>query len=77
MRVRAFKTRSELKLEHLERIGRPLTDKESDELRRALHATYCLNRKRRLLAAHEREEAKLLAKVEVESRNLDPGRWER
>lgn len=69
----AFKTRSELALEHLESLKRPLTDEESDQLRRSLHAIYCRDRKRRLLAAHEREEAVLLAKVEEEARQPDCG----
>lgn len=76
MKATAFKTRSELALEHLESLKRPLTDEESDQLRRSLHAVYCCNR-RRFLADHEREEAVLLAKVEAESTLPDPGRHER
>lgn len=34
------KTRSEQRIEQLINVGRPLTDKESDELYRALHADY-------------------------------------
>lgn len=68
-----YRTRAELKLEHLESLGRPLTDEESDQLRRSMHAVYCRNRKHRLLAAHEREEAALLAKVEAEAAQPDCG----
>lgn len=35
-----YKTRSEQRIEQLINIGRPLTDEESDELYRALHADY-------------------------------------
>lgn len=35
-----LKTKSEQRIEHLINIGRPLTDEESDELYRALHADY-------------------------------------
>jgi hypothetical protein len=73
----AFKTLSEQRLEWLESLRRPLTNQESDELRRALHAVYCRNRKHRILAQHENEERALLAKVEAESRQPDPGRFER
>lgn len=62
-----FQTRAEQRLAWLESLERPLTDEESDILRRSLHAVYCQN-KRRFLAAHEREEAALLAKVEAEAR---------
>jgi hypothetical protein len=40
-----FKTRSEQRLEWLENLRRPLTDEESDELRKALHAIYTRNRR--------------------------------
>ena len=42
----ALKTKSEQKLEMLQSIRRPLTDEESDELRRALHAVYVQQRRR-------------------------------
>lgn len=41
-----IRTPSEQKLEHLERLGRPLTDEESEMLRRAMHAIYCRQRRR-------------------------------
>ena len=41
-----FKTISEQKLEYLEGLRRPLTDEESEELRRALHAVYTYKRRR-------------------------------
>jgi hypothetical protein len=63
-----IKTQREQKLEWLESLGRPLTEDESDQLRRALHATYCRNRYRdRVLAAHRREELGLLARIEREN----------
>jgi hypothetical protein len=40
-----IKTAAEQRLEYLENLRRPLTDSESDELRRAMHAVYCHNRK--------------------------------
>ncbi len=65
MSALVIKTPAEQKLEWLESLRRPLTDAESDELRRSLHATYCY--RRRIIAAHERENAELLAKVEREA----------
>ena len=35
-----YKTRSELRIAELINCGRPLTDEESDDLYRALHADY-------------------------------------
>jgi hypothetical protein len=72
----AYKTRAELKLEHLESLKRPLTDQESDDLRRSLHAVYCRNRAMRLereanagaLAKHEQSEAETLDRVLREAR---------
>ena len=40
-----IKTPSEQRLEWLESLKRPLTDEESAELQRALHAVYCRQRK--------------------------------
>lgn len=40
MNIQATKTRSEQRIEQLINCGRPLTDQESDELYRALHADY-------------------------------------
>lgn len=51
----SFKTRSEQKLEWLESLDRPLTDEESNELHRALHAVYCRNLKLQRAARIERE----------------------
>lgn len=51
----AFKTRSEIALAQLESLKRPLTDEESDQLRRALHATYCRNIRLGRAARLERE----------------------
>ena len=67
----AYMTRAELALAHLESLKRPLTDEESDQLRRALHAVYCRNRKIRAeremnapaLAEHEQYEADTLTKI--------------
>lgn len=39
-----FKTLAEQRLEYLESLRRPLTDEESDELRRSLHSVYCFRR---------------------------------
>ena len=65
-----FKTLAEQRLEYLESLKRPLTDEESDELRRSLHAVYCRNRARRLeaeqsraLVEHRQAEAETLSKV--------------
>jgi hypothetical protein len=44
--VIGYKTRAELRLEHLQSLRRELTPDESAELQRALHAVYC--RRRRL-----------------------------
>lgn len=42
----AIKTPSQQRLEWLESLKRPLTSEESDELRRAMHAVYCHQRRR-------------------------------
>lgn len=70
-----YKTRSEQRAEWLnaERTVRPLSEAEWQELGRAEHAIYCRVRKHRLLAAHEREEAALLARVEAEAAQPDCG----
>lgn len=67
MNAPAFKTRSEQKLEWLESLHRPLTDDESDELRRSLHAVYCHERKARMLAMDEAEQRTLYQRVLAES----------
>jgi len=73
------KTKAEQRLEYLESLRRPLTDAESEDLRRALHAVYLRNWKAkrkqaeiRALASHQKEERELLAKVEAEARQ---GEW--
>lgn len=63
-----FKTRAEQRLEWLEGLDRPLTDEESDMLRRSMHAVYCFKRRKKHLAQHEREELKLLRRLEREAR---------
>jgi hypothetical protein len=40
-----FKTRAQQRLEYLENLRRPLTETESEELRRSLHAVYCRQRR--------------------------------
>ena len=67
MNAPVFKTRAEQKLEWLEGLQRPLTEKESDELRRSLHAVYCRNRRLGLLAKHREEELSVLERVEAEA----------
>jgi hypothetical protein len=77
MNAPALKTKAEQKVEWFGSLDRRLTDAEYAELERALHAVYVRDRRSRALASHEREEAELLAKVEAEARQPDPGRWER
>jgi hypothetical protein len=69
MATLALKTRSEQKLEWLsaERGVRRLSDEEWRELARAEHAIYCRNRRLKLLAMHEAEEAALLERVLAEA----------
>jgi hypothetical protein len=59
---------SEQKVEYLSNLRRPLTDAESDELRRAMHAVYERTRRARCLGMHEQEEQRLLKKLEREAR---------
>jgi len=40
-----FKTLAEQRLEYLENLRRPLSEAESEELRRSLHAVYVRNRR--------------------------------
>lgn len=65
-----FKSKAEQKLEWLSHLGRPLTDEESDELRKCIHAVYCrdwrLEREKKALIQHRAEERALLAKVMAE-----------
>ncbi len=73
-------TRSEQRLEQLKRIKRPLTDAESLELDRCLHAAYMrawrADRQQRLgpLASHAVENAELLGGVEAEAIANRPNR---
>lgn len=68
------KTRSQQRIEQLVNAGRPLTDDESNDLYRALHADYmCKWRKardeaenRRLLDLNYEHERDLLIKVQAE-----------
>lgn len=62
-----FKTRAEQKLEWLESLGRPLTEDESEELRRCLHATYMGNWRASMVAQHRAEELILLEKLRAEA----------
>lgn len=64
----AFKTKAEQRLDWLESLDRPLTDEESDMLRRSMHATYEHKRRANHLGQHEAEERKLLARLEREAR---------
>lgn len=72
MNARDYKTRSEQRVEQLEGLRRPLTDAESDELRRALHAVYVSNGRSNVLAQQRNEELKLLEKLRIEARKPSP-----
>jgi predicted DNA-binding protein YlxM (UPF0122 family) len=63
-----LQTKAEQRLEWLEALDRPLTDEESDELRRAMHAVYQAARRANHLAQHREEELKLLRKMRVEAK---------
>lgn len=67
MNAPRIKTKAEQRLEWLESLHRPLTDEESEELRRSLHAVYCSERRRRMLAMHEKEQRTLYQRVLAES----------
>lgn len=54
MNLALTKTRSEQRIEQLINAGRPLTDHESDELYRALHADYMRKWRARRAEAMER-----------------------
>lgn len=66
------KTRAQQRLEYLESLHRPLTDDESDMLRRSLHAvnTYGPYSKdeRPILKAFREEELRTLEKMQAELR---------
>lgn len=63
----AYKTISEQKLEHLQSLKRPLSEEESDELRRAMHAVYCHERRLTMLAQNREEELRLLERLREEA----------
>lgn len=63
----AFKTFAEQRLEYLRGLKRPLTDEESEQLQRSMHAVYERNRRHRIVQQHRNEELKLLKKVEREA----------
>jgi hypothetical protein len=64
-------TKAEQKLEYLKGLHRPLTDQESDELRRAMHAVYEHERRLGLLQMHRDEELLLLDKIRAEAAQPD------
>jgi hypothetical protein len=76
MNALRHKTRAEQRLEWIESLSRPLTNDESEMLRRSLHAVYCRNRVRSIeaqaarpiLEQHRREELATLARIEGELR---------
>jgi hypothetical protein len=61
------KTKSEQMVEHFSALKRPLTDAESEDLRRAMHAAYEHRRRSNALAMHATEEANLLKRMEREA----------
>jgi hypothetical protein len=63
-----YKTRSEQRLEWLKTRNRPLTDEESDELYRVLHAIYVRDR-RMYYAGQVEREATRRARTEDTQRN--------
>jgi hypothetical protein len=63
-----YKSVSEQRIARLERLRRPLTEEESDELRRAMHAAYERKRRRSKLVQHRCEELKLLKKLNREAK---------
>lgn len=60
-------TRSEQRLEQIKAINRPLTDEESDELRRSMHAVYMHERRHRMIQANRNEELALLERLRAEA----------
>lgn len=61
------KTKAEQRVDHLSTLKRPLTEAESDELRKALHAVYARDRRQSLLAMNRAEELRLLEKLRKEA----------
>lgn len=62
-----LQTKAEQKLDYLKSLKRPLTDKESDELRRSMHAVYERERRLGMIAMNRREELELLDRLRTES----------
>lgn len=67
MNAPVLTTKAEQRLEYLKSLKRPLSDKESDQLRRSMHAVYERERRLGMLAMHRREELKLLEQLRVEA----------
>lgn len=67
MTAPVLKTKSEQKLEYLMGLRRPLTDRESDELRRSMHAAYECERRQRHVAQCRNEEVALLKRLRSEA----------
>jgi hypothetical protein len=61
------KTKAEQRLDHLTNLKRPLTNAESEELRKAMHAVYCHDRRQSLIGMQRAEELRLLDKVRAEA----------
>lgn len=72
-------TQAEQRLAYLEGLKRPLTEEESDDLRRAMHAVYVYQQKQRakrleremhrdVLEKHRAEELALLGRLVAETR---------
>lgn len=62
-----LKTKAEQKLEQLQALHRPLTETESAELQRAMHAVYERERRLGVLAMHQNEEKALLEQLRIEA----------
>lgn len=61
-----LQTKAEQKLDYLKGLKRPLTDKESDELRRSMHAVYERERRLGMIVMNRREELELLDRLRAE-----------
>lgn len=62
-----LKTKAEQRVEHLNGLGRPLSEQESEDLRRAMHAVYCHDLRQRTLSRQRNEELELLEKLRAEA----------
>lgn len=62
-----LKTKAEQKLEYLSSLKRPLSDAESRDLGRSMHAVYERERRQRLMNRHRKEELTLLDKLRKEA----------